>query len=107
MPWSRLKSLIESRFAPSLRGHVALHQARYRHTNEEVGRVWIAVDGQEVAAFTTPMGWARARPLADALMDERHGWGTAEAYASARADAEARLLAAGEFSDITALEAHE
>lgn len=103
MPWSRLKSLVESRLAPSLDGRVTLHQARYRHARKEVGRVWVAIDGEEVAAFATHMGWTRVRPLADALMDERRAWGTEAAYAAATADAEAQLRAAGEFSDDAAL----
>src|SRR5215218_4823736 len=103
MPWSRLKSLVESRQAPSLSDRVTLHQARYRHAQAEVGRVWLAVDGREVAAFATHMGWARVRPLADAIMDERDAWGTAAAYAEAEAEATARLRAAGEFSDDAAL----
>lgn len=103
MPWSRLKSLVESRQAPSLGRRVTVHQARYRHAHEEVGRVWVAVDGQEVASFATHMGWARVQPLVNSLMDERGAWGTAEAYAEATAEVEARLRGAGEFSDNAAL----
>src|SRR5690242_11335537 len=103
MPWSRLKSLVESRQASALGGRVTLHQARYRHAQEEVGRVWLAVDGEEVAAFATHMGWARVRPRADARMDERDAWGTAAAYAEATAEVAAQLRAAGEFSDTAAL----
>lgn len=75
MPWSRLKSLVESRQAPSLGRRVTIHQARYRYAQEEVGRVWVAIDGQEVAAFATHMGWARVRTLTDALavLDGRLG----------------------------------
>ena len=104
MPWSRLKALVESRQAPALGGRVTLHQARYRHAREEVGRVWVAVDGQEVAAFATHMGYARVRPLADSLMDERNAWRSTSAYADATTDAEAQLRTAGEFSDAVALD---
>ncbi|MGV3708593.1 MAG: SF0329 family protein [Gemmatimonas sp.] len=107
MPWSRLRSLIESRFAPTLHGHVTVHQARYRYTHEDVGRVWIAVDGQEVAAFSTHWDWARGRALVEAIMDERQSWGTMAAHTSACAEAEAQLLAEGEFSDLRALDALE
>ena len=103
MQWSRLKSLVESRQAAALGGRVTLHQARYRRTQEEVGRVWLAVDGREVASFTTHMGWRRVRPLADQLMDERDAWGTQAAYTAAASDAADRLRAAGEFSDAAAL----
>lgn len=104
MQWSRLKSLVEARQAPALRGRVTLHQARYRHAQEEVGRVWLAVDGREVAAFATHMGWSRVRPLADQLMDERGTWGTSAAYAEATAEVEARRRQAGDFSDDVALQ---
>ena len=104
MQWSRLKSLVESRQAPSLGRRVTLHQARYRHAQEEVGRVWVAVDGREIAAFATHMGWARVSPLTDRLMDERGAWGSTEAYAQASAEVEAGLRAAGEFSDAAALD---
>jgi hypothetical protein len=83
---------------------VTLHQARYRHAQEEVGRVWLALDGREVAAFATHMGWARVRPLTDRLMDERGARGSPEAYAQASAEVEAGLRAAGEMSDAAALE---
>jgi hypothetical protein len=104
MRWSKLKSLIEDRFAPSLMRRVALHQARYRHTNEEVGRVTLTVDGHEVAAFATHMGWQQVRPLADQLMDVRDGWGSPAAYAQATSDVERQLRAEGVLSDAIALE---
>lgn len=103
MRWSKLKSLVEDRFAPSLARRVALHQARYRHSHEEVGRVTLTVDGQEVAAFATHMGWQQVRPLTDQLMDARAAWGSPAAYAQATADVEGRLRAEGELSDAVAL----
>ena len=63
MKWSRLRSLLEERLAPSLRGRVALHQARYRYTLEESGRVWITVDGREVASFDTASYIARRHDI--------------------------------------------
>jgi hypothetical protein len=104
MRWSRLKSLLESRQAESVRGRVTLHQARYRHAQEEVGRVWVAIDAREVAAFATHMGWARVQSAAERLMDERGAWGSPEAYSEACAEAETSLRATGEFSDAVALE---
>jgi hypothetical protein len=53
MQWSKLRSTVESRFAPALGRRVSLHQARYRYTREEVGRVWISVDGRDSASFAT------------------------------------------------------
>jgi hypothetical protein len=104
MRWSQLKSRIESFLAPSLAERVALHQARYRQTHEEVGRIWVTIDGREVADFATHKGWRNVRTLADQLMDERQAWGTTAAYAEATTDAESQLRSQGEFSDATALD---
>lgn len=103
MKWSRLKALVEARLASSLGRRVTLHQARYRHAQEEVGRIWLAVDGEEIAQFATHMGWARIQPLAAKLLDERGAWGTIEAFGQASDEVEAELRAAGEFSDAVAL----
>ena len=51
MKWSQLKSLIEARLAPELRGRVAYHSARYGQCM--CGRFWITIDGQEVANLCT------------------------------------------------------
>ena len=51
MRWSQLRTALKERLAPCLRDRVALHQARYRYTREEVGRVWIALDGRELMSF--------------------------------------------------------
>lgn len=53
MKWSRLKHLVEERLAPSAHRRISLHQARYRRTLEEVGRVWLSIDGSEVISFNT------------------------------------------------------
>jgi hypothetical protein len=103
MQWSKLRSTLEARFAPALRGRVRLHQARYRHANEEVGRVWIAVDGEERAAFATGARWRQVREAADRLMDERQAWGSPAAYEQAVADAAGALREAGVHGDDDAL----
>ena len=51
MKWSKLKHLVEDRFADSVRGRVAIHSARYGACT--CGRAWLAVDGEEVANFCT------------------------------------------------------
>jgi hypothetical protein len=104
MRWSKLKSLVEERLAPSLAQRVSLHQARYRHTHEEVGRVTVTVDGREVAAFATHMAWRTVRPRAEQLMNAREAWGSPAAYAQAAAEAEAQLRTEGVFSDAVALD---
>jgi hypothetical protein len=45
--------MLRQRLAESLRGRVGIYQARYRHSREELGRIWIEVDKVEVASFTT------------------------------------------------------
>ena len=103
MNWSKLKSLVEGRQARSVRARVTLHQARYRRTQEEVGRVWLAVDGRQVASFTTQM-WQRVPELADKLLGERRPWGVwSEEFAKATADAQDQLRAAGEVTDAVAI----
>ncbi len=101
--WSKLRSTLEERFAPALRGRVRLHQARYRHTNEEVGRVWLAVDGEERAAFATGARWRHVREAADRLMDERGAWGSPAAYEQAVANAAEAARQAGVYGDGDAL----
>jgi hypothetical protein len=53
MRWSQLKTNLESLRAPILGKRVGLHQARYRYTLEEVGRIWLTIDGREIASFDT------------------------------------------------------
>ena len=53
MRWSKLTSSLEALRVPALAKRVSIHQARYRYTREEVGRVWVTVDGREVASFDT------------------------------------------------------
>ena len=65
MRWSRLKSSIDAFRAPSVRDRVALYQARYRYTREEVGRIWVTVDGREVASFDTSAPYDDYQALAD------------------------------------------
>ena len=103
MQWSRLRSAIEGRFAPALKGRVSLHQARYRHANEEVGRVWIAADGRELASFATGARWRQVRAAAEQLMAERGGRGRPAAYEQAVSDAAAALRHAGGEGEADAL----
>lgn len=47
-PGRRLKVKIEERFAPSLRGRVAIHMTSYRAAVSEGGRAWLLVDQTEI-----------------------------------------------------------
>jgi hypothetical protein len=48
MKWSKLKALLESRLAESLRGRLEFHVTRYRHAHDGSGRGWITLDGVEI-----------------------------------------------------------
>jgi hypothetical protein len=108
MPWSRLQTPVQDLFAPSLRGRVALHQARYRRTREEVGRVWVEVDGREIASFDTTSYIRRRDELGKQLFEIRRAESGGRAPGSAahlETDRQAReiLHRAGESDDYGAL----
>lgn len=65
MRWSRLKSSLDALRAPAVRDRVALYQARYRYTREEVGRIWVTIDGREVASFDSYAPYDDYQALAD------------------------------------------
>jgi hypothetical protein len=108
MQWSKLRTALAERVAPSLGTRLALHQARYRRTREEVGRVWITLDGQELIAFDTSSYVAKRAQIAH---DMRSGVGPfalsaesnlAEYHAADRAAVDA-LRQSGEYDDYSAL----
>jgi hypothetical protein len=51
MHWSKIRKLIEERFAPSLRRRVRLELTHYRKAHDAEGRWAIAVDGKHVAGL--------------------------------------------------------
>ena len=51
MRWSKLKQRLESNFAESLRGRVALHQTRYRECHDQEGEFWITLDGVRILSI--------------------------------------------------------
>ncbi len=65
MRWSQLKTNLEALRAPALKKRVGLHQARYRYTLEEVGRIWVTIDGREIASFDTSSQYDDYQALAD------------------------------------------
>ena len=108
MPWSRVRRAVEDLFAPSLRRRVALHQARYRRTREEVGRIWVEVDGREIASFDTSSYVRRRDELGKQLFEIRRaesGKRAPEYAAYLETDRQARdiLRRAGESDDYEAL----
>jgi hypothetical protein len=104
MRWSQLKTHLEALRAPALKKRVGLHQARYRYTLEEVGRVWLTIDGREVISFDTSSHVRRRAELNHELATE-----TADAHGDravpAEADDRAReiLRAAGRYGDYEAI----
>ena len=51
MQWSKLRSLVESRFTESLRKRVSIHSTAYG--NCSCGHAWITLDGEVIANFCT------------------------------------------------------
>jgi hypothetical protein len=108
MQWSKLRTALKERVAPSLGDRLAVHQARYRRTLEEVGRIWITLDGRELIAFDTNSYVARRAQIAH---DMRSGTGpfalsAASNLAEYRAADQAAidfLRRAGEYDDYSAL----
>ena len=98
MRWTQLKSRLSELVVPELRDRIALHQARYRYTREEVGRVWLTIDGREVAQFDSSTYVRRRAEMACAL--ERDSDMTSpEADAAARQE----LREAGLYDDYEAI----
>jgi hypothetical protein len=50
--WSKLKKLMEARFAPSVAGRVELFVTRYKGEEEDVGRWAVRFDGREVEGLS-------------------------------------------------------
>jgi hypothetical protein len=57
MRWSKLKQLIEERFAEPAWGRVHVHVTRHRKAAECITRGWITIDGEEI--FEASTGRAR------------------------------------------------
>lgn len=109
MKWTQLRAAIRARVAPALKKRLDLHQARYRRTREETGRVWLTLDRAEIASFDTESYVARRAALAN---EARAGVGPfalsvasnhAE-YLAADEAAVALLRRRGEYDDYSALE---
>jgi len=108
MPWRQLTASLRERLAPTLQGRVALHQARYRYTREEVGRVWLTVDGREVIQFDTSTYIRRRAEMSAALRAGTGPGGTEPVpgtpeYRAADVAAVAQLREAGLYDDYNAL----
>lgn len=53
MQWSKLKQIIEGKFAGSVRGRVAVFSTRFNKPNCRDGRAWITIDGEEIVNLST------------------------------------------------------
>lgn len=58
MTWSKLKSLTEGHFSPSLAGRISLYSTRYGDCS--CGRAWLTLDKETVANFCTMAFYNRA-----------------------------------------------
>jgi hypothetical protein len=102
MRWSQLKSNLESLRAPALQKRVALHQARYRYTLEEVGRIWLTIDGREVISFDTSSYIRRRAQLSQELATQADA-DRNDSGVSADGRARQLLREAGQYDDYEAL----
>lgn len=48
MKWTKLKQLIEARFAPEASGRVQIHTTRYRHAHDDEGELLVTLDGNKI-----------------------------------------------------------
>jgi hypothetical protein len=71
MQWSKLKQLVEDRFAEALRGRVSIFVTRYRRSHDEQGRWAILVDGREVVGMGDIPSWAEESQLIAKVGQER------------------------------------
>ena len=108
MKWTKLHAALNERIAPSLHRRVAIHQARYRRTAEEVGRVWITLDGEEIASFDTNSYVSRRAAIGNEIRSGLGPWGLPPAsnyqqYLAADQAAVQHLREAGLHDDYVAL----
>ena len=57
MRWTKVRKLVEDRFAQSVAGRVHIHSTRYGQCT--CGRGWITIDGREIADLNTLLAWPR------------------------------------------------
>lgn len=57
MKWSKLKSLVEERFAGSIRGRININSTAYG--NCSCGHAWLTLDKEVIANFCTRAYWNR------------------------------------------------
>ncbi|MEM7735510.1 MAG: hypothetical protein AAF267_06945 [Deinococcota bacterium] len=60
MKWSKLQSLVESRFAPAVQGRVAIYSTTYGRST--AGHAWIELDKRVLANFDT-QAFCKSRPF--------------------------------------------
>ncbi|MGO4831163.1 hypothetical protein AB4144_02535 [Rhizobiaceae sp. 2RAB30] len=66
MKWTKLKHLIEARFAPEARGRVRVHTTRYRCAHDREGEFLVTLDGNKIYGSAYYQYWkARVAMCAD------------------------------------------
>ena len=61
MQWSKLKQLVEGKFADAIKGRVEIFSTTYRKPNSNNGRGWITIDKEELVNFATIKSWLNFR----------------------------------------------
>jgi hypothetical protein len=101
MKWTKLRTQLTALICPMLRDRIALHQARYRYTRSESGRVWLTLDKRQIVSFDTDKYIARSHELEKALGESATHAGEL-VYGPSRGPVYEQLRASGEYDDYAA-----
>jgi hypothetical protein len=101
--WSKLRTRLESLFAPSIAARVSVKTTWYRTTGRGAGRAWITLDDKEVGDFSDARWWRKYYEIAFQLQEANkatsyHDEGKRSAHFEAYESSRAVLDRAGVFS---------
>ncbi|TNM65355.1 SF0329 family protein [Aliirhizobium smilacinae] len=65
MKWTKLKQLIEARFAPEVIGRVQVQTTRYRYAHDHEGEFFVTLDGKKIYGSTYYQYWKERVALCD------------------------------------------
>lgn len=63
MRWSKLKQLIEARFAAEIQGRVQIHTTRYHSAHDQEGEIYVTLDGTKIYGTSYYEYWKARRSL--------------------------------------------
>lgn len=74
MRWSKLKSLVEEKFAPSVSGKVRIYSTSYyrRGNGCQCGRGWITYNGEQIVQFETILYGNRVHRVGEKTNEYKH-----------------------------------